>query len=167
MSLESFGVEALQGLFRRLVQDLSDPTLFDFDTQASIGSGAESGAASPPESYEVAASDLATLRAMPEAPGPSAFSNPRAYLEYLKFFVEERIDILSEISQTPSFELVSSDEGLVQRPTENPAESWIREYRAALADIDRELNRFGGPRTSELRELYDQVRDLQVALRQA
>lgn len=165
MSLESFGVEALQGLFRRLVQDLSDPTLFDFDTQASVGTGDGAEIQGRTDTYEVAAADVASLRAMPEAPGPGAFDNPRGYLQYLKFFVEERIDILESIARESPFQPASLDSGSLSTGT--PTDSWIREYEAALDAINAELNRFGGPRASELRELYDQVRDIQAELGRA
>ncbi len=140
MSLESFGVEALQGVIRRLVQDLSDPTLFDFDPQASAAD--TSMDASPKAGGEQVAgltpADYAELRTPIEPPTSSDFREPKAYLQYLQYRLEASLDILEK-------------PGLIEAPNQ------IAAYREALEAVEDELGRFGGPRGSELAELYQQA----------
>lgn len=157
MMIESFlEVEAVRGVLGKFIQQYFDLSGFDIittsQTDVSLGAVGTSTAPSesPEASYEVAATDLAELRTPPEAPNQESFSNPRGYLEYLKFYLERRIEVLEGMDTGPSIEVISLDGGLVSREGENIADAWIKEYRAVLSDVNSELNRIGGPRASQL-----------------
>lgn len=143
MSLESFGVEALQGVLRRLVQDLSDPTFFDFDHQASadVESNASPDASPAARGEQLAGltpADYAELRTPIEPPTPSDFREPKAYLQYLEYRLEATLKVL----ESP---------GVIEAPVQ------IAAYREVLEAVEAELNRFGGPRGSQLSALYQQA----------
>ncbi len=143
-----------------------------FDTSdighATVGAEGADGTGAGGEGYEVAEVDANYILTPPEAPGPEAFNNPRGYLEYLRFYVEERINIFEMESEKPYYVYVSADgqssELLTPQVEDNPAVSWLDEYKTLREDIDAELAQPGGPRASELGELYNRVESARRAL---
>lgn len=154
MSLESFGVEALQGVLRRLVQDLSDPTLFDFDTQAVAGSSAEQSTG--PQPFEVASNGFGAALSPEQWPG-DAVENPREYLDYLLDKVEADQQALEDwyaevIRRQP---VVWTPEGPVT------AQADVGEAVKELIDLKKDIiaARKGAfpPSQEKLSEFYDRL----------
>lgn len=94
---------------------------------------------------ELAETDLAELRTPIERPGPEDFRDPKAYLQYL----ESRMSSTLRVLETP---------GTVEAP-----QAMFQSYRDALDEIQKELNRFGGPRSSELEDLYQTAQSTRSA----
>ena len=93
---------------------------------------------------ELTQADYVELQTPIEAPSPADFRDPKAYLEYLKYRLEASLRVM----ETP---------GVIEAPRQ------LQDYRDALDAVERELNRFGGPRGSAIDDLYAQV----VSARQA
>lgn len=151
--MEAFGAFVENTRFGAFLRELF-PGFGDMQASA-VADGAVASEAEGGDGYEVAGVDpFPQVESPLEWLGGEAYRNPKAYLAYLDDALNERISILTADNQP---KIMISDKYGTQL-IENPNGELINTYRDVQENIERELNRFGGPRVGELSKLYEELR---------
>jgi len=123
--------------------------------QSFISEGDADTGSSGTEAEQVASLNLMDL----ESPNASDFRDPRSYLEYLKAVAEDDMRAAIVARGDDFFQNVN-DKGELIDGGLGAREFYKLEYGYVIDEINKELSRAGGPRSSEMQGLYRRLAEL-------